>query len=372
MMSHQTTTHSLANMVDKLAKGELSHDELSPEDLSEIEQLEILLKQILKGRKISEAIKQLEQLGMQLHQEVKDSPSSTLIGMLLGDYHVHQYAQPIATRDIEEVVKHYLGIIDRNEELDFERHLALLNYNTQGKRFKTSCKNRIQAYFIYGKRGYGQRWLLGNLLCTQSHIRPSDRFIQVSFGRQDSQNGMRDLWSDIGRRFGKADAERKDIIEAVFENLEKENIVIILNNLQTLPPKILNNLLTEIWFPIVKYGANLPTKWETRLYIFFIDLNGSTANWCQTIEAWEPQEDSYLPPVQLPITRFERIELSKWFNDIRQELPPGWDWDNEDDLIEELFQNSDDGVPEYMLEAICDEYGFEYVHKKNLQKRLKI
>lgn len=252
------------------------------------------------------------------------------------------------------------------------RALMKLGYRQQVRQFTRLIRDHaIAALLIYGEPGYGQKWLLNRLVNQHLPHNLNGKIVKVDLSRRVRRSDASALWRELARRVGlKGQPEPAEIIHRMYRWWETQNVVLIFHNVDFLPQSSFEALLQDFWLPLASQARELQTeKLDYKLLMFLIDYQGLVGDWdapfVEKIDSsWSPQL-----PVRSPrLEEFSDNELLDWITDESDELPP--EFRNEEQIVEQILENSDDGIPELVLQEICDRCGCDWYEE--LERWLKL
>ena len=255
---------------------------------------------------------------------------------------------------------------------DIEKvHSALLKLGYQeqvGLFSKLARKHSIAAFLIHGPSDHGQRWLL-NRLVTQ-HIPQSLAInpIAINLGTRSRKNVINSLWRELGGRFGLRGslAIAENIVIRVHEAWRNRHVIVIMESVHLIPEPELRKIINDFWLPLVeKCNDAKNSSKESKLYIFLIDYEGITSEWnlpfVERIDVtWRPQV-----PIKSPrLTSFAYEDLTDWIVRAEEDLPNSM-VNLIDDAVDDILDNSDGGIPEFVLDELCFKLGFDWHEVKS-------
>ena len=135
--------------------------------------------------------------------------------------------------------------------------------------------------------------------------------------------------------------------------------MLIFHDVDCMPDNYLQQLIQEFWIPVATQAreAASPQR-KYRLLMFLVDYEGSVGT-RETlfVEKIEPNWEARIP-VKLPVINpFCEHELNEWLDTVEMEfdeLPLVEAVSQTNDLVQEILENSDNGVPELAFSEICD------------------
>ena len=230
--------------------------------------------------------------------------------------------------------------------------LLRLNYSHQVSLFRQLVGTYpVGTCLVHGDTEYGQRWLVNRLV----QLVPNGMTAKVvSFGltRKSRANYINALWRELGGRVGlTGQPEPGEIAEAVCQWWETQNVILIFHNVDRMPKEYIDRFRRDFWLPLSE-KANPSPQTSHKLLLFLVDHSGEVEGWdvafAEVLDDWQPQI-----PLKLP--RIERLgdrDLVSWIENSINELPVEFATDG-DRLVREILENSDNGVPQLVLEYIC-------------------
>ncbi len=235
---------------------------------------------------------------------------------------------------------------------DFKNQVSLVKEVIQ--------KHRTAAFLIHGKQHCGQQLLVTRL----SHLKPKWKNIspvKIDFSQRAVGGRLPYLWQQLTSWFGlPKDAESNQIIERVCDRLLTQDVIFIFDRVNEMQPKVLSGWLQEFWEPLVaRVEENCPAiPRDTHLLMFLVDNQGSVCQWNILLtdkfnEPEYPQIPLNLPPIN-PFTLDVLDELIDRVMTIPKlqisaEL-----------TCQILFEKSENGIPEYVYDEICDFCGHNW------------
>lgn len=252
------------------------------------------------------------------------------------------------------------------------RVLMRLGYRQQVRQFTRLIRQHaIAALLIHGEPLYGQQWLLNRLV---NHHLPNSltgKVIKVNLKRRGRRSDVSALWRELARYVGlKGQPDPSEIVERIYRWWETQNVLLVFHDVDFLPPSSFEALLQDFWLPLAGQARKASAlDSDYRLLMFLIDYKGQVGNWdtpfVEKIDSsWSPQL-----PVRSPrLEEFSDDELQDWITDEFAELP--LEFKNEERIVEQILENSDDGIPELVLQEICDRCGCDWYEE--LERWLKL
>lgn len=230
--------------------------------------------------------------------------------------------------------------------------LLRLNYINQVSLFRQFVGiYPVGTCLVHGDIEYGQRWLVNRLV----QLVPNGMTAKViPFGltRKSRANYINALWRELGGRVGLTGQPKPvEIAEAVCKCWETQNVILIFHNVDRMPKEYLNQFRQDFWLPLSEIASPSP-QMSHKLLMFLVDHSGEVEGWdisfAEDLDNWR----SHIP---LKLPRIERLgdrDLLSWIENSLNELPVEFATDG-DRLVKEILENSDNGVPQLVLEYIC-------------------
>ncbi|MEO0934419.1 MAG: hypothetical protein AAFY21_11895 [Cyanobacteria bacterium J06641_2] len=245
-----------------------------------------------------------------------------------------------------ELYKALLKLVRREQVLSFKKFLKAQSIGT---------------FLVHGSPDYGQRWLL-NRLITQ-HIRhgTTGKLVRVQLNRIGRRRNISALWRELGGRVGLfgTKPEPSEVVEQVYGWWQTQNVILVFHDVDCMPKEYLKELIQEFWLPLATQAREVNSQTlKYQLLTFLVDYEGhiGTQN-TLFVEKLEPNWEPRIP-IKLPsIIPFGDRTLNDWIQTIEIEfdtLPLVEAIKNtEDELVQEILSNSDNGIPELVMSEIC-------------------
>ncbi len=235
-------------------------------------------------------------------------------------------------------------------QMDFKQQVRLVEDALE--------KHRTAAFLVHGEPGCGQEILVTRLF----RIKPTWRNnspIKNDVTNNGAYRSTERLWKQLARSFLlPLDARGEQIIDKICDRWQTQDVILIFDKVDCMPPNILSSWLNEFWEPLVERGKHNPPQKKTHLLMFLVDNCGSV---CKTniVMAQQFDEPEYPRiPLQLPpISSFPADVLKDWLRDMRGvrdlQIPA-------DLTYQMLLEKSEDGIPEFVYEEICCHCGHDW------------
>ena len=205
---------------------------------------------------------------------------------------------------------------------------------------------RTGAFLIDGyDENCGQKALLTRLLRKLPEL-SNGRKIQRDLTQMSD---ISELWGKISSEFFGSNTTDEQVINAILQCLETQNLIFIFSGLHRTFTGFLPDLIKKFWWPIVEKA----THQKTYLLMFLVDDKGIVCKSGVSL-TWKFENSKYpKDPLCLPETgKFSYYHLETWKNSVvRKNMVP------ESISVDELLQKSQGGVPELVYRQICDYCG---------------
>ncbi|PAX58299.1 caspase family protein [Brunnivagina elsteri] len=221
-------------------------------------------------------------------------------------------------------------------------------------------KHQTAAFLIHGEQYCGQQLLMTRL----SHLKPKWKNIspiKVDVGQRSVGGRLPYLWQQLTSWFGlPKDAQSHQIIERVCDRLLTKDVIFIFDRVNDMQPRVLSGWLQEFWQPLVaRVEEHCPSNQrDTHLLMFLVDNNGSVCK-SDILLAQKYDEPNYpLMPLHLPpISPFTLDVLDELIDRVAT-IPK---LQMHVDLTSQiLLEKSENGIPEFVYEEICDFCGHSW------------
>ncbi len=258
---------------------------------------------------------------------------------------------------------------------DLYRALLKLGYGEQIIAFKRFLKSQsIAAFLIHGSPDYGQRWLLNRLITQHIRYGNTGKLVRVKLNRIGRRRDISALWRELAGWVGLEGIQHtpSEVVEKIYGCWQTKNIILVFHDIDCMPQKYLQELIQEFWLPLASQARKVVSEARNyQLLMFLVDYEGcvGTQNtlFVEKLEPiWEPKI-----PIKLPsITPFSDRTLNNWLETIAIEfdtlpLAEAIINDTEDELVQEILDNSEDGVPEFAISEICHLCGCNWYEEKD-------
>ena len=238
-----------------------------------------------------------------------------------------------------------------------------LGYQEQERKFFQIIKTQsISAFLIHGSIAYGQRWLLNRLVEKYLPETITGKVIQVNLSRRVRRTDVRALWRELRGRCGLRGRSfsPEEIAERVYRWWQTQNVLLIFHDVDCMTENYLQRLIRDFWTPLAEKAREMGTgKSEHQLLMFLVDYTGEIGNLDMLFSDKIDRDCPYHPIKPKKISQFTEETLDRWMMDKYDELPLELTHDL-DETIAAILENSEGGIPEYVLAEICDRCGFNW------------
>lgn len=253
--------------------------------------------------------------------------------------------------------------------------LIKLGYRQQVRLFRQLIEvESFATFLIHGLPDYGQRWLLNRLVVQYVPHSLTGKVVKVDLSRKVRRNDVSALWRELGGRFGLREkpSSPSEVAERIYQCWQTQNVLLVFDEVNCVPEESLLELIHDFWLPLVSRARDSlsQAKNQFKLLMFLVDYEGCTASWnvpfAEKLDlTWKPHT-----PIRAPkIIEFSGNDLTNWIEDEYDKLPIALT-KKVDDTVKEILKNSENGIPEFALEAICNQCGCDWYEE--LDKWLKL
>ena len=215
--------------------------------------------------------------------------------------------------------------------------------------------HQTAGFLVYGDFYCGQQFLLNRLFRLKQGWKNQSP-IKIDVSANGLGRRIPNLWGRLGDWFElPRDAKASEVLEKICDRLLEQDAIFIFNSVDyMLPGGLLGLWLEDFWVPLVKMVERLPKR-ETHLLMFLVDNCGRVGQSnLRLAEKIEHPEYPYLPLRLPPACKFPLEALEDWFDDVREYR----DFQTPTNLTpQELLEKSDNGIPQFVYEEICQQYG---------------
>jgi hypothetical protein len=239
------------------------------------------------------------------------------------------------------VLDHTTNLYHALLKLDYRNQVALFR--------KLLSRSQVGAFLIYGEVDYGQRWLL-NRLIQQVSCSTVGKIVPINLMSVARKWGLEALHREFRRQQGLARTmSLQDVVEQVHGWWQTQTVILIFHNLNAMGAEHIQELIQGFWRPLVDKAISEPCPSPNyKLLVFLVDNDGNIDAW--PFEVAEQLDETWLPyiPVKPPkLAPILQDELMTWMTYEGERLPLKLQ-------VEDILQSNKDGVPQIVLEEICD------------------
>jgi len=280
-----------------------------------------------------------------------------------------------ALMDVTQGIKRTLTeIAEAQREFKTKLYGALLKlgYQQQARIFLRAINaESVAAFLIHGPdKEYGQRWLLNRLVVEYLPLHTMSKVVTIDLGGTTRRKDIGACWRELGKRLnlrGKS-LTAAAIADGVYRWWLTQDVIFVLNSVNTLTEASLQKLIEEFWLPLIQRVQMAGQESDRKLLMFLVDYEGIAEQWqlpwVEKLDTWEPRQ-----PIKSPKLReFTNQELMDWIVTQYSELPLVLK-QGIDEKVDEILANSEQGIPELVLQEICMQCGYDWFEE--LDKWLK-
>ncbi|MHC5854509.1 hypothetical protein [Nostoc sp.] len=254
------------------------------------------------------------------------------------------------------------------------RSLLRLGYRPQVRLFRKLIEvESVASFLIHGLPDYGQRWLLNRLVVQYVPYLLTGKIVPINVSRKVRRNDVSALWRDVAGRVGLRGKQYtlSEIAEQVCQCLQTQNLLFVFHEVEMMPETTLSELINNFWLPlIIKVQEQSSQARKFKLLMFLIDYEGCVGSWkvpfAEKLNSNREPQTLFIPPI---ITEFSDNDLMDWMETEYDNLPPVLTA-QVDNTVETILANSDNGIPERVLETICIRCGCDWYEES--EKWLKL
>ncbi len=241
--------------------------------------------------------------------------------------------------------------------------LLQIDFQEQFRLVQTAI-NQHQAigFLVHGELDCGQQMLVNRLYRVKSTWQ-NHKPIAIDVSSNAVGSNLKKLWGRVAGCLGlERDAEHSLILERICDRLKTQDVIFIFSKVELmLYTETLIPWLKEFWRPLVRMTKTIKPLKKTNLLMFLVDNCGKV---CQSevivtlAEEFEPLNYDPCIPLRLPpASPFTLEMLEDWFDLAISfgefTIPAGL-------TAEVLYEKSDRGIPQYVVETICDHCGLSW------------
>lgn len=239
--------------------------------------------------------------------------------------------------------------------------LLQMDFKSQARLVKNVMEShRTAAFLIHGEPYCGQQILVNRLLRLKrgwENISP----IKIDVSHNGAGRDIAYLWPQLATWFSlPKNAKPQEIIHKICDRFLTQDVILIFYTVDYMPANVLEAWLQKFWEPLVmQVEVNChPSQRDKHLLMFLVDNSGSVCK-SNILLAQEFDEPAY-PRIPLhlpPVSRFSSDVLDDWIDMVTaiqsMRIPS--------ELTSSiLLENSDNGIPGFVYEAICCHCGHDW------------
>ncbi|MEO0885220.1 MAG: trypsin-like peptidase domain-containing protein [Cyanobacteria bacterium J06648_10] len=250
------------------------------------------------------------------------------------------------------------------ERQELRESLLNLGYRSQSRLFRQLVEQKpIGAYLIHGPtENYGQQWLVNRLLQQYVPSSLTGKKFRISLNRVGRRGDVDGLWAELAIEL-KCDRNTKpqDIAKRALRWWKSQDVIIAIYDVDCLSEELLNHLIQDFWLPLANGAEGMRSQGNPHnLLLFLIDNEAVTAQ--QNIpftEKIDANSATYYPIKSPQNEAFSKNELTDWMEDTRARLPREMIAQT-DKTVDDMYDLSDEGVPEWIFVEICKRCGYDW------------
>lgn len=243
------------------------------------------------------------------------------------------------------------------------RLLLKLGYRQQVRQFRKLVKSHsIAALLICGEPDYGQRWLLNRLVTQHLPNNLMGKTVNIDLARRGRRSDPEAIWRNLARRVGlKGTPSVDSIVHRIYRWWETQDVLLVFHDVDYLPQHCFQEFLDQFWLPLATQAKESHNIHESgyKLLMFLVDYTNKVETWdTPFIEKIDSTWESKVPIRTPRLEEFSSDELFDWIEDRLDELPTSFK--NEEILVQEILSDSNEGIPELVLQEICERCGVDW------------
>lgn len=269
--------------------------------------------------------------------------------------------------DIEHARTEFESLAQQIEEIESQRLLSAMltmDYDNQVTPFRDYLGNRqIGAFLIRGAPDYGHLWVLAQMLTyiPRMTITPPIPFDMLS---SSLRKDVKALWRELGKQLGLSlfGTTQEQVLERVRERLKTQNLIIIMRNVDVVGAELFEQIANQFWSPLANAAqAALVGNSQSVLMLFLVDYDDKVSQWnlpladvasLDDIKALAPKPDLL---IRLPsLGTFDENLLVPWMKFAAKHVLPAEIVKQAQQYAQQILQQSNNGVPEYVVSHLCE------------------
>ena len=240
-------------------------------------------------------------------------------------------------------------------QLDFKEQFRLVKNVLQ--------EYQSVAFLVHGESNCGQQLLVNRLRRVKPQWHKHSP-ISINVSSRGIGCNLETMWGQIAKYIGiyNIKTNQEQIFEAILDRLKTQDVIFIFSSIEyMLFTETLTPWLESFWLPLVEMAKEFPSQEDTHLLMFLVDNCGKV---CESNTLFHKQFNplEYHPHLPLslpPASAFSLDMIDDWLDLvisieelsilIRRDLTAKYVW-----------ENSNNGIPEYVFEVICKHCGFSW------------
>lgn len=241
--------------------------------------------------------------------------------------------------------------------------LLQLDFKEQFKLVRDVLKEyKTVAFLVHGESNCGQQLLVNRLRRVKPEWHKHSP-ISINVSSRGIGYKLETMWGEVAKYMGQSiQTKSEDVFEAILDRLQTQDVIFIFSSIECmLHTKTLKPWLEQFWLPLVEMTKECIVEEDTHLLMFLVDNCGDV---CQSKSLFSEQFNplDYHPHIPLtlpPACPFSLNMIEDWLDLIIgiEELSI---LIRRDLTAQYLWENSQNGIPEYVFELICKHCGFRW------------
>ncbi|MGC1308132.1 MAG: CHAT domain-containing protein [Phormidesmis sp.] len=249
---------------------------------------------------------------------------------------------------------------------DLYQTLLRLGYQDQISLFRrANDANSMTAFLIHGFPDYGQRWLLNRIVRQYVPYVLTGKIIKVHTSRKVLRNDVSALWREVAGRVGLKGRGKPyspvEIAQQVSQCLKTQSILLVFHEIEDLPECTLGELISDFWLPLVgavqaQTSQDSAQNSKFKLLMFLVDYEGCVGSRKPFSKGLSANLEPATPIKSPMLAKFSNSDLTSWMEVEYDKLPKSIT-EKLDDQVQSILKNTENGIPESVLSAICERCG---------------
>ncbi len=246
-------------------------------------------------------------------------------------------------------------------------HKALLklNYHHQEMLFQRLIDtSQVGAFLIHGEPDHGQSWLLNRLVNRVPYITVG-KVIPINLQFRARRWDFDAIQRELKRCLGLANTHSlQEVVGQIHSWWQTQTVVLIFHNVDSMDTKYMQEFIKGFWLPLVDKAINVPCRSPYyKLLMFLVAHSEYVDEW--HFDCVEQLDSSWRPHIPIKPPRLAPIgteELVMWMQYECAALPAKI----RKIQVEDILKHSKEGVPEFVLEYICELCDCDWFEKEHL------